>query len=418
MLSRNHAMLWYEKGKFYLQDTKSSNGTFVNNQRLSKGSEESLPREVCSGDILQFGVDVMENSRKVTHGCIIATLKLFLPDGKEAKASPTIMSGPFGAGVGGMGVGGPGAGAHLPPQDLYLLNQYIQEALAREQLLETKLSILQRLVGQTEAASGDAWKALIDEDRLLTRVEILESQLTTYGKNMNEDRLREEAQRLMDEKEEYQEMAKETITKVTNDKLEVMRRADELAKKLETAEDEQAIVKELYDRCNEENQKLAEEVLISLLTLSVKLIISTSTIIFPFQVSKLSTDLEEAKASAASAAATAAAATAAAAAAAASAANASSSGLAVSTEAPTLAGSVTEQSLAPGQEQQEEVRIRRRTHQGSGPDFFSCFHRSLLRRLPARTRNRRKNCLKSRRRRKRLPSMGKKSPRSRYKPRH
>ncbi|CAG2053232.1 unnamed protein product [Timema podura] len=46
-------------------DTKSSNGTFVNNQRLSKGAEESPPREVCSGDIVQFGVDVMENARKV-----------------------------------------------------------------------------------------------------------------------------------------------------------------------------------------------------------------------------------------------------------------------------------------------------------------------------------------------------------------
>lgn len=53
--------------QFYLQDTKSSNGTFVNNQRLSKGSEESAPREVCSGDIVQFGVDVMENSRKGTY---------------------------------------------------------------------------------------------------------------------------------------------------------------------------------------------------------------------------------------------------------------------------------------------------------------------------------------------------------------
>ena len=49
-----------------MKDTKSSNGTFVNNQRLSKGSEESPAREVCSGDILQFGVDVMENSRKVS----------------------------------------------------------------------------------------------------------------------------------------------------------------------------------------------------------------------------------------------------------------------------------------------------------------------------------------------------------------
>ena len=53
----------------------------------------------------------MENSRKVTHGCIIATLKLFLPDGKEAKASPTIVSTPPHS---------------LPTQDLYQLNQYIQ----------------------------------------------------------------------------------------------------------------------------------------------------------------------------------------------------------------------------------------------------------------------------------------------------
>jgi len=53
--------LWYQ---FYLQDTKSSNGTFINNQRLSKSSEESVPREVCSGDIVQFGVDVVEADKK------------------------------------------------------------------------------------------------------------------------------------------------------------------------------------------------------------------------------------------------------------------------------------------------------------------------------------------------------------------
>lgn len=53
-----------------------------------------------------------------------------------------------------------------------------QEALVREQMLENKLSVLQRLVGQTESASSDAWKSLIDEDRLLTRVEILVSTRT------------------------------------------------------------------------------------------------------------------------------------------------------------------------------------------------------------------------------------------------
>jgi len=50
--------------QFYLQDTKSSNGTFINNQRLSRASEESLAVEVNSCDIVQFGVDVVDNAKK------------------------------------------------------------------------------------------------------------------------------------------------------------------------------------------------------------------------------------------------------------------------------------------------------------------------------------------------------------------
>ena len=60
-------------------------------------------------------------------------------------------------------------GTAIPAQDLYQLNQYIQEALAREQLLENKLVSLQRLIAETEGASNQGWKALMDEDRLLTR---------------------------------------------------------------------------------------------------------------------------------------------------------------------------------------------------------------------------------------------------------
>jgi len=245
VLSRNHALLWYENGKFYLQDTKSSNGTFVNNQRLSKGSEESPAREVCSGDILQFGVDVMENSRKVTHGCIIATLKLFLPDGKEAKASPSIVN--------------TSPASSIPAQDLYQLNQYIQESLAREQLLESKLLGLQRLVEETENASQLGWKALMDEDRLLTRVEILESQLTTYGKSMSEDKLREETKRLMEEKESYQNSAKDTLKKIVDDKLEAVNKLKNVELSLVNLEAEYSSLRQLYDRSIEENKKLSEK---------------------------------------------------------------------------------------------------------------------------------------------------------------
>lgn len=58
-----HYPFWFFL-QFYLQDTKSSNGTFINSQRLSRGSEESPPCEIMSGDIIQFGVDVTENTRK------------------------------------------------------------------------------------------------------------------------------------------------------------------------------------------------------------------------------------------------------------------------------------------------------------------------------------------------------------------
>ena len=44
--------------QFYIKDTKSSNGTFVNDSRLSPSSEESGPVELKSRDVVQFGVNV------------------------------------------------------------------------------------------------------------------------------------------------------------------------------------------------------------------------------------------------------------------------------------------------------------------------------------------------------------------------
>ena len=48
------------------------------------------------------------------------------------------------------------------------------------------------------------------------RVEILESQLSTYGKSMGEDKLREETKKLMEDKEAYQLAAKLNIKKLGN----------------------------------------------------------------------------------------------------------------------------------------------------------------------------------------------------------
>uniref|UniRef100_A0A023F690 Sarcolemmal membrane-associated protein n=1 Tax=Triatoma infestans TaxID=30076 RepID=A0A023F690_TRIIF len=221
VLSRNHALIWYNNGKFYLQDTKSSNGTFVNNHRLSKSGEESLPREVCSGDIVQFGVDVLENTRKVTHGCIVANLKLYLPDGKEAKASlstSVITSN------------------NVPVENLYELYQYLQEAIQREQLLESKLTSLQEMLNTIREATDQGWKALIAEDRLLTRVDALESQLLIYSKNFGEDKVKEELKKLQEDKNVYQNTAKEFLKKILEEKLEAVQKYQDVKRSLLSVE--------------------------------------------------------------------------------------------------------------------------------------------------------------------------------------
>lgn len=76
--------------QFYIKDTSSSNGTFVNNNRLSPANEDSPAREIYSNDIIQFGVEILDNATKITHGCIISRVKLFYPNGLEACKTPTM----------------------------------------------------------------------------------------------------------------------------------------------------------------------------------------------------------------------------------------------------------------------------------------------------------------------------------------
>jgi pSer/pThr/pTyr-binding forkhead associated (FHA) protein len=58
VVSRAHAEIWVEAGgKFFIKDTKSSSGTFLNHVRLSPANTESRPHQMKDGDILQLGVD-------------------------------------------------------------------------------------------------------------------------------------------------------------------------------------------------------------------------------------------------------------------------------------------------------------------------------------------------------------------------
>eukprot|EP00158_Paraphelidium_tribonemae_P006486 Partr_v1_DN27841_c1_g1_i4_m22986 putative sarcolemma associated protein len=79
VVSRTHAKLSFADGKYFIQDTKSSSGTFVNGERLSLLGAESEPREIKDGDVVKLGEDY--NQDGVLHLCVMFRVRL--PGGKE-----------------------------------------------------------------------------------------------------------------------------------------------------------------------------------------------------------------------------------------------------------------------------------------------------------------------------------------------
>ncbi|KAJ2450796.1 hypothetical protein EV183_004047 [Coemansia sp. RSA 2336] len=75
VVSRSHAEVWVENGQFYIQDTKSSSGTFLNHMRLSPPGVESRPHPLHDGDILQLGVDYQGGMQDI-YKCVKIRLEI------------------------------------------------------------------------------------------------------------------------------------------------------------------------------------------------------------------------------------------------------------------------------------------------------------------------------------------------------
>ncbi|CAG8799290.1 1058_t:CDS:2, partial [Cetraspora pellucida] len=75
VVSRGHAEIWTESGKFYIRDTKSSSGTFLNHVRLSPPSSESKPFELNDGDVVQLGVDYQGGTEEI-YRCVKMRIEL------------------------------------------------------------------------------------------------------------------------------------------------------------------------------------------------------------------------------------------------------------------------------------------------------------------------------------------------------
>ncbi|RMJ27407.1 Cytoplasm to vacuole targeting [Aspergillus sp. HF37] len=77
VLSRQHAEIWADKGgKIWIRDVKSSNGTFVNGQRLSPENRESEAHEVRENDTLELGIDIVsEDQKTIVHHKVSAKVE-------------------------------------------------------------------------------------------------------------------------------------------------------------------------------------------------------------------------------------------------------------------------------------------------------------------------------------------------------
>lgn len=77
VLSRQHAEIYADRdGRIFIRDVKSSNGTFLNGERLSPENRESDPREMLEGNVLELGIDIVsEDQKTVVHHKVSAKVE-------------------------------------------------------------------------------------------------------------------------------------------------------------------------------------------------------------------------------------------------------------------------------------------------------------------------------------------------------
>ena len=77
VLSRQHAEVWADRnGKIWIRDVKSSNGTFVNGNRLSLENKESEPHGLQEHDMLELGIDIVsEDQKSIVHHKVSAKVE-------------------------------------------------------------------------------------------------------------------------------------------------------------------------------------------------------------------------------------------------------------------------------------------------------------------------------------------------------
>lgn len=269
VLSRTHAEIWYNDGKVYIKDTKSSNGTFVNDVRLSISGAESEPYELKNGDKLKLGVDVLENNTRA-HKCVLLDVRIDMPKSEQAEEKEDDF---------------PAKATHIPLETLQSqgpealvteidrlreesvkyhrqvaqLNAQLHTAFANEQKLKTALAQLTEILASLEDNANKRQDDMFHEDKLLAKIELMEKQLQFYmtrsASAITDDasriaELKGDLQRAQEEHHVSAMKAKESIGKLVQEKHACMRQL----------QDNEREKRAIEDRYNVEIQRLKDAI--------------------------------------------------------------------------------------------------------------------------------------------------------------
>lgn len=143
---------------------------------MSPANEDSPGKEIHSNDIIQFGVEVVDGTSKITHGCIILRIKLLYPNGSEATRTSTMFNIP--------------TANMLPPYYSYT------QMMEREQSIYQKLNSIEEVLEEAHMLADMTIHAKKEEEQLVKQLDELQS--TCDEKTKNARKLQAELENLKD----------------------------------------------------------------------------------------------------------------------------------------------------------------------------------------------------------------------------
>ncbi|OON22469.1 hypothetical protein X801_01630 [Opisthorchis viverrini] len=134
-----------------------------------------------------------------------------------------------------------------------------QEAMFREQVLERKLESLNRLLQDTRKSSEAGWQAMLNEERLLRKLDLYESQLAIMKQDFPEDSLQAQLRQVLDEKCSLEKASELMLARILCEKTEALTKVTNLECRLSDSERECARLRQDCEATQEAYQSITTE---------------------------------------------------------------------------------------------------------------------------------------------------------------